>query len=46
LTAEAVEGTGPPTLQADIKARMFSAGTAALPKAGELHQPPPSKAGG
>lgn len=28
LTAEAVEGTGPPTLQADIKARMFSAGAA------------------
>jgi Tfp pilus assembly protein PilO len=34
LTAEAVEGTGPPTLQADVKARMFSAGTASLSKAG------------
>ena len=35
LTAEAVEGTGPPTIQADIKARMFSSGGAAvLPKAG------------
>ena len=34
LTAEAVEGTGPPTLQADVKARMFSAGTASLPKVG------------
>lgn len=46
LTAEAVEGTGPPTLQADVKARMFSAGTASLPKAGESHQPSPSQAGG
>lgn len=46
LTAEAVEGTGPPTLQADVKARMFSAGTASLLKAGEPHQPPPSQAGG
>ena len=34
LTAEAVESTGPSGLQADIKARMFSAGTAALPKGG------------
>lgn len=29
LTAAAVEGTGPPTLQADIKGRMFSAGATA-----------------
>ena len=26
LMAEAIEGTGPPTLQADVKARMFSTG--------------------
>jgi type IV pilus assembly protein PilO len=45
LTAEAVEGTGPLTLQADIKARMFSAGAASLPKVGEPHQPPPSQVG-
>lgn len=34
LTAEAVEGAGPPTLQADIKGRMFSAGTATPAAAG------------
>jgi Tfp pilus assembly protein PilO len=33
LTAD-VAATGPPRINADIKARMFSAGTASLPKAG------------
>jgi Tfp pilus assembly protein PilO len=65
LMAGAAEGAGPSRLDADIKARIFSTGTAApaqataaagakaspsdtaaLPKAGEPHQPPPSQAGG
>lgn len=34
LTAESAEGAGPPRLQADIKGRMFSAGTATPATAG------------